>query len=444
MVAKDTYLRWMAILIFFSIPFNIKKYISLLIQGETHFSLEFSSFFLFFSELLVLLFLFLVFFYKRKEILPIVKEGWFFLLLALVGCISISSSDSILFSVLSAIHIIIAILFLFGVATLFRADILSVRDIMKVFAVQAIIQTEIGLLQFFHQSSLGLKFLGEETIGELMRGIAKINSSGMIFLRSYGTLPHPNIFGGILFVGLMAWMYLFVVPSKRHGVFQRATALVGLFITTVGLVVSFSRSAWTVSMVAGVVCVLFLFFKKQLNHAARELILFYFVLFSLLVGIFGWLIIPRTTINQNDSAIQERVIYSRIAKTLIFEYPFGVGIGNGIVRAEQEGLYGANGLINPATHQPVHNIYLLIAEELGLLGLVLFLVAVFKIFIERRKNLFVIDYFFPSLIIIGLLCIGFFDHYIITSNVGRLMFFGVLGIIIGLPKTNDRKNGRHL
>ena len=441
---KDIYLRWMAILIFFFIPFNIKKYVDLLIPSGTHLSLEFSSFFLFFSELLVLIFLFLIFFYKRKEILLIIKEGWPFLLFVLVGFVSISSSDNILFGVLSAIHIGIAVLFLCSIAVLFRTNILSVRDVMKVFAINAIIQEEIGVLQFFQQVSLGLRFLGEETIGEFVRGIAKIDVPGMIFLRSYGTLPHPNIFGGILFVGLVAWMYLFITPSKKHGVFHRSIALVGLFITVAGLIVSFSRSAWIASVVMSVVCILFLFFKKQFKHAARELILFYFVIFSLLFGIFGWLIVPRASVGQNDSAIQERVIYSHIAETLIFEYPFGVGIGNSIIRAEQEGLYGANGLTNLATHQPVHNIYLLIVEELGLLGLILFLVALLKIFIERRKNLFMVDYFFPSFIIMGLLGIGFFDHYIITSNVGRLMFFGVLGIIIGLPKINDRKSGRHL
>lgn len=434
----------MAIVSLFLAPFNIKKHISLLISHGEHLPLEFSSLFLFFSELCALLFIFLVVFYKRKELFSLLREGWFFILFGLVGIISACVSDVGLFSFVFAIHLCVAIFFLCCIATVVRDNVVSVRDIIKVFAVNALIQSEVALLQFFHQSSLGLKILGEEVINEFTRGVAKIDTLGAIFYRSYGTVSHPNILGGILFVGLLAWIYLFVAPTKKQNTLFRAVTLIGLFITLAGLVVSFSRSAWIVSIIFCFICILVLFFKKNFKHAARELIIFTLVTSSMLLGIFGGVLVTRSAINSRDTAIQERVVYVTIAQKLISEYPFGVGIGNGITRAEREGLYDALGLTNTSTHQPVHNIYLLITEELGFLGGFIFVLAVFRIFFDRRKHLFTLDYLFPCLMALGLLCIGLVDHYMITSNVGRLLFFGILGIIMGLPRENDGKNGRHL
>ncbi|RJQ27783.1 O-antigen ligase domain-containing protein [Candidatus Parcubacteria bacterium] len=440
MTKENNFLRWFAIIVFFLLPFNIKKYIGPLVPHAQNYSLEFSSIFLFVIELLVIAFIFIVFFYKKKELSLICRENWPFLVFSLLSFISVSVADNILLGVVFSFHILIAVLFMCCIGVLVRNHIISVRDIMKAFAVSALVQVEIALLQFLNQGSIGLRFLGEEVFNEFTRNIAKFNVFEALFLRPYGTLSHPNILGAVFVVGFIAWIYLFVAPSKRHGVAHRSVALIGLFFLALGLIVSFSRSAWFVSLFLYIICILFLFFKKQFKHTARELLIAGLVVGTTVFGIFGWAIVSRGTVEKTDSAIQERVIYSHIARSLINQYPFGVGVGNGIMSAEREGLYNTYKLTNLATHQPVHNIYLLVAEELGILGFIVFCFSIIKIIVERRKNLFLLDYFFPLLLITIFILTGFFDHYAITNNVGRLMFFGVLGIMIGLPREYIKKH----
>ncbi len=65
-------------------------------------------------------------------------------------------------------------------------------------------------------------------------------------------------------------------------------------------------------------------------------------------------------------------------------------------------------------HQPIHNIFLLLLSETGLVGLVSFLVLLKKRF---------------SWLLLPILFLGFFDHYWLTLQQGQLLFALVLGII---------------
>jgi len=430
---KEKTAQWMAILSIFLIPFNIKKFVALLISDGGHFSLELSSVFLYLSEIFSILFILFVVFTKRKEFLLSCRLFWPLFLLLGISVISITVSDSLLLSIVSFAHLFFITFFAVAIATVIRSQILLVRDVMKVFAVSSLLQAEIAILQFINQGSIGLSLFGEETINALTTNIAKIEALGSIFVRSYGTFPHPNILGGFLVLGIVAWVYLFVSPSKRHGVFHRATSLIGLFVVLLGLVFSFSRSAWIAALISLVSCVVVLFHKKGYTHAARELILSSMIFGLLLFGMVGWALVSRGN-THNDPAINERNVYSRIAVDMVSEYPFGVGVGNGMIRAEQEGRYEAYGLTNKATHQPVHNIYLLIAEELGVVGIIVFLFFIGNLFIIKKQKTHLLDVSFLFIIFISLLFIGLFDHYLLTLNGGRLMFFSILGIIAGLSQ----------
>ena len=433
-------MRWLGIIIFFLLPFNIKKYVGLLALGLQNYSLEFFNLFLYFTELLVLVFVVSVFFYKRKEFIALCKENWLFFVFFLTTLVSVSIADNAILALISAGHIFVGVLFMCGVGVLIRDHVISVRDIIKAIAVSGIIQVEIALLQFLNQKSLGLHLLGEEMVNGFTRNVAKINIFEMIFLRPYGTVAHPNILGGILVVSFFAWVYLFVAPSKRHGVLHRSISLIGLFLVSLGVAVSFSRSAWFALFFLIFLCLVFLFAKKHFRHAARELLMFNLFIGFTILGIFGWAIIPRSAVDVRDTAVNERAIYSNIAYSLITKYPFGVGAGNSVLRAEQEDMYSVRGLSGVTTHQPVHNIFLLLAEEVGVLGCLIFLISIIKTIIERRKNMVFLDYFFPFLFILVFFVTGLFDHYALTSNVGRLMFFGVLGIMGGLPKKLPKKH----
>jgi len=435
---KDRLLRWVTISSLFLVPFNIKKFFLLLTKNETWFPLEFSSIFLYFSEIIILiLFLFLLF-KKRKEILQTSMLVWPTLLFFLLSALSILVSDTHILSLFFCLHLLVSIFFFISIATAISLRIISIRDAMKVLAVSSLLQAEIAILQFINQGSIGLRFFGEETISLLSRNIARIDVFGSTFIRSYGTFPHPNILGGFLVLGVVAWIYLFSLPSKQHGIFHRSLSIIGLFVVLVGLLFSFSRSAWIAAAITLISCVVVLF-KNKLKHAAREIVLMSMIFAVVLFGVFGWMVFSRGEI-KNDSAVNERVVYVNIALDMIADYPFGVGFGNGMVRAEQEGRYDSYGLTNKATHQPVHNIYLLITQEIGVVGIIVFLFSILTLLFYKKRKIHTPDTLFVYIMIVSLLFVGFFDHYLITINSGRLMFFLVLGIMAGLLQKNEEKS----
>ena len=88
-------------------------------------------------------------------------------------------------------------------------------------------------------------------------------------------------------------------------------------------------------------------------------------------------------------------------------------------------------------YQPVHNLYLLIATETGILGLVLFLGFIFLlVWKTRRPNIRVdADIRCPRtfyVILFFILLLGFFDHYFWTLQQGMLIVWIIFGITAGI------------
>jgi len=114
---------------------------------------------------------------------------------------------------------------------------------------------------------------------------------------------------------------------------------------------------------------------------------------------------------------------------LIKTHPaLGVGLGN-FIPAQLE-LSFPRGQYNFL--QPVHNIYLLVASETGLIGLVVFMVMVVYLIKKLIKNL---SYLSILYILYAILLLGLFDHYWLTLQQNMLLAALVVGIGISrLPK----------
>ena len=81
--------------------------------------------------------------------------------------------------------------------------------------------------------------------------------------------------------------------------------------------------------------------------------------------------------------------------------------------------------------RPVHNLYLTVAVETGLVGLLIFLIFIFYIIIRNSKFLI------PKsetgiflLMFLSLLLFGFFDHFLWTLRPGLLMFWSLVGLLL--------------
>jgi O-antigen ligase len=125
-----------------------------------------------------------------------------------------------------------------------------------------------------------------------------------------------------------------------------------------------------------------------------------------------------------------RKIYQKNAEIIIFRHPLiGVGLGNFISTSKNITDYSKF----PWRLQPVHNLYLLIASEIGLLGLFLFLLTIFFYFFKRISFYSILnsplDLFFMAVLLIS-----FFDHYFWTLPQGQLIFWLTFALA-SIPKT---------
>ena len=133
----------------------------------------------------------------------------------------------------------------------------------------------------------------------------------------------------------------------------------------------------------------------------------------------------RATISSQDEAVVMRIYYNKESLKSRGNL-FGIGLGNFV------NWFMANDPYRPKWfYQPVHNIYLLVYSETGLAGIisfVLFLFFLIKKFINETKLKSMQEY---SILIMAssLLFIGLFDHYLLTLQQGRFMFWLTLALL---------------
>jgi len=100
----------------------------------------------------------------------------------------------------------------------------------------------------------------------------------------------------------------------------------------------------------------------------------------------------------------------------------GVGLGNFIPNLlTKNNLYPASPFLY---FQPVHNIYLLIASELGIIGVLAFfwlITTALKQSLGKRSKALVFA-------LLGVFIIGIVDHYWLTLQQTRLLFAALLGL----------------
>lgn len=325
-----------------------------------------------------------------------------------------------------------------------------IHQIFWLILASSVIQGIIVVFQYFLQRSLGLKILGEEYIRSNLPGVASFKilfgyrwifdqimhvSREALIVRPYGTFSHPNVLGAFMAFSALLSVYLLLVTRET---WKKILIRCILPIQILGLVISFSRVAILSFIIGfGVFLVAMMFFSRKETGALFKndvrlmpVSLYVGALLLCCFILFYPQFLERTGVvsygTSNQEAVEDRALYQNIALNMIVRRPvFGVGYQN-FVRGMDE--YSPTALKN-YQHQPVHNIYLLIAAESGLIGLACFLG--FIVFILKSALKKIRD---PLILLLGsiflaFLFIGLFDHYLFTVQQGRLMFFLVAGLL---------------
>ena len=284
-----------------------------------------------------------------------------------------------------------------------------------------------GIEQFFFQIVPANKWLGEAFHSASILGDSVLQTSSGRFLRAYGTLPHPNMLGGMLTAAILLLIGLLanaINSSKKLKVNGQKLIIAGaLALLLFGLFFSFSRSAW-LALGIGI-----LFGGIWMIAVKQKRVIMGFVFVIAVCAAMLVLIFPESLsrFSQNQSleilSVSERVREYDDAQIIVREKPF-VGIGINQYVKELQNIYPSF----PAWKiHPIHNIYLLILSELGIIGLLIFIIII-------AWHLSFLKINSPSLLIwsgvaiVSLLIIGLFDHYLWTLHFGVLLFWLILGI----------------
>lgn len=330
----------------------------------------------------ILILLLLIFNFKLLFNFILKYKKWLTVLFILIF-VNIASSTQVYISLFKWLKLIE--MFVFGVYICLRKDIFKTETVQKTLFYSAIFFSLIGIAQFILGRTIGGLFylLGERSFSILTPGIALVKIQGMDFLRAYSTFPHPNALAGFLGVLIIfLWSDNFFRKNTTH--------FLGLFIIFICLVLTFSFSS--------ISSILIIMVWKVLNLNKKGL-LATVLLLSLLMPFFS-----EQTLNLekklSDNVFQRLELSVYSGKMISERFMTGEGLNTFIVNMPR--LKGFTGYLWYL--QPVHNIFLLVFSETGILGILIFSYLIFK-FVKKPKL---------GLVVLFIVLTGFTDHYWLT------------------------------
>jgi O-antigen ligase len=292
---------------------------------------------------------------------------------------------------------------------------LDLQRFVKVFLAGLLVQVLVGMGQVLLQRPLGLP--GEMALSLSQPGAAVVAIAGQNWLRAYGLTFHPNVFGGYLVIALLLAMPFLLRISAWLFVWWLLWA---------GLIITFSRAALLAAVITVPIATLWLYWQRPSCRRSLGLA----IAGLLLIGAAGAALFSEqfaTRLGMGHVtewlSLGEREAQLQVALGIISTRPIsGVGAGNFPLAVPSSG-FDLRAL-------PVHNIPLLLASEVGVLGGAVWVWATIMALVRlrrwmQRRN---------EWVVVGLcswLALGFialFDFYPWGLNAGRLLSAMVVGL----------------
>jgi len=314
---------------------------------------------------------------------------------------------------------ILEMLFFGWYVSRFSFSLEKLTRLVDIILAAGFIQSVVAIVQFVLQRSINgpLYYLGERSFNIDTIGIATFFANGRELVRPYGTFPHPNVLA--FFLSIVLILGTSMVLSRNKKIRQYLYTAV-LLVTGTALMLTAARTIILLTFT----CILFLFIrqKKLLFLTAPALILslsIYFFIFS-----------DRFMFDSLINAIRLRMdLFAAFVRIFADNLLLGVGTSNSFFY----NTYLADLPIH-IRFQPVHNIYLYILTQFGILGSIpagYFLYKSAARIIKTpnlfgKKKLFVLG---VMLLFFEMLAVGFFDHFFVTLQQGGMITSLILGMI---------------
>jgi len=390
-----------------------------------------------FLILLILLFVMLLAQYKKKPVtLPFLRIE--ILLLFFLAAAEISTIFS--FNIHNSAVWLIKLLRGLVVYYIFSRLLLERKHIMHiVYAFMFILLFEgvLAGLQFLQGGLLGLPIESQSKIADVRQVLLPI--SGTSYFRIMGTLPSPS--------GLANYICL-LLPITITYAFSRSLML--RRISYITIVVSFATLILTLSRWGAIASVLtflltILLMRRYMSVRLKNLLRAYiFILIPFLILLWLNPVIKERFLefSLNDASLNVRIPLAIESLYILQNNPIlGVG-GNNFVH------YLVNydvteALVSETFPAPVHNFYLLLANETGLLGLMIFSLIFFEVvknFLKRIRNMEneekrMAIALFASLV--SFLLYGLWEQRTINDHMA-ILFWMELGILVNLMYFRNR------
>ncbi len=292
-------------------------------------------------------------------------------------------------------------------------------------------QASLGIYQFLMQFSPANKFLGLAVRNADITGASVVETVSGRWLRAYGGLDHPNILGGVLAISLIITAYLLAERKMIRSKTEAATSLllfIFYFIALTALFFTFSRGSWLAYVTGLLVLLAILIYNSDRWMLGRYLALIFFSVVMLFIVAFPYrdLAFARTAGawqgqgRLEQKSLDERGSYVTQAGSLIREcWIFGAGAGNYTQAIEERDIVKQEAWF----YQPVHNSFLLLFAQSGILSLVSFLAFLYFLIRKDRRAVY------SGAVLAALVILMIFDHWLISLPFGLIFLFLVLGLL---------------
>lgn len=325
----------------------------------------------------------------------------------------------------------------------------QIRSILKVFAVGLVVQLLMVSTQVLTGSWLEIQGAKFTTTG---RVLVYESGGGTHVTRPSGFLHHPNVLADYL-VFVLPVLLIFVILGQQlvgRKVWGYSCALFAG--GSAALALSLSRGGW-ISFVVAALFMIYFGFRNRIVLPRHLMVLMTLVIIGTgFISIFYPGVILRIT-QRDQSSTESRIIMMDQALLIIRRNPFmGVGFG-GYNRAARDNIPASYARVNKGFQDDlkkgiVHNKYLLVAAEHGLVGLALFILLLyrsistfFQVQVWRDKVYFGLALGLASAMV-GQVIFYVFDHFYSDERIE--MFWVFLGLLSALVSMQNRAAGARI
>ncbi|MBI4240023.1 O-antigen ligase family protein [Candidatus Uhrbacteria bacterium] len=304
------------------------------------------------------------------------------------------------------------------------------------------IQACLAIGQFFIQEVPASTLLGMAYHSPRVLGDAVVQTVDARWLRAYGSFPHPNILAYFLGIAFLCSATLATRAEKKY---EMVWLSVSTILLLIGLFFTFSREVVLCLFI--VLGISLLWKKREDRNTLYEgispttlLVIMSCIIVATLSGVYREPVFARLGIGGLErlekKSLQERVSSLEDGWKTIQHAPQGVGVGNSTYALEARDR--ADGVKKPwYAYQPAHSHYLLIAAEIGVLGLLCFLAFLAHLAWKLlRRASSSIAFVLKQRLFLFAIFVGFFDHFFWTIPVGIVLWW--IGMALsGVDNSSD-------